>query len=90
MNKSFIHFEFVQTSPSGKTDIYNVVTLNGVLKLGVIMWYSPWRKKYVFYPENDTLFDPNCLREIADFVEDLNQTKKSGYDNRKAANGTKS
>ena len=38
--------------------------------LGTITWYAPWRK-YVFRPESDTVFEPVCLGEIAEFLTAL-------------------
>ena len=34
--------------------------------LGWINWYAPWRR-YVFRPWAETLFDAECLEEIAVF-----------------------
>lgn len=71
MTKTFLHFKFIQTSESGKTDIWHVLSQDHI-RLGMITWHSHWRK-YVFYPEDETLYDPKCLREIAEFME--NETK---------------
>jgi len=35
--------------------------------LGTVTWYGPWRR-YVFEAE-DAVFDHNCLRDIADFLQ---------------------
>ncbi len=63
---SYLNFVYVGRSPSGKTSQYRVSGSNDVY-LGLISWYGAWRK-YVFYP-GDGLFDPSCLRELADFCE---------------------
>lgn len=34
-------------------------------ELGVIRWFARWRQ-YVFQPASDTVFNPVCMREIAD------------------------
>jgi hypothetical protein len=47
-----------------------VVQAQGGLPLGVIKWYGAWRK-YVFFPDYDTLFDTNCLLEIAAHCEQV-------------------
>jgi hypothetical protein len=36
--------------------------------LGYVKWPSPWRK-YVFLPEDATLYDPECLLDIIKFLE---------------------
>ncbi len=38
--------------------------------LGKIAWYGPWRR-YTFSADDTTLFEPTCLREIAQFLDDL-------------------
>lgn len=35
--------------------------------LGEVRWYAPWRR-YAFFPRQDTLFEANCLWDIADFL----------------------
>lgn len=53
-----------------KTNIYEVTTLDGVkVLLGTIKWYGRWRK-YVFQPEQETIYEETCLRDIAQFIED--------------------
>lgn len=36
--------------------------------LGWIQWHGGWRK-YTFFPGVDTMYDADCLREIAEFCE---------------------
>lgn len=36
--------------------------------LGGIEWYAPW-KQYVFQPQDNTEFSPDCLRALAEFME---------------------
>ena len=81
----WIRFEGTGKSESGKTrtwDVRSTSELGGhVVKkghhLGTVQWLGAWRQ-YVFVPllrdEDDGLFNeyvynPACLREIADFVE---------------------
>jgi hypothetical protein len=66
---SFIAFEFIATSQSGKTSIWLVVTQDSSrFVLGRIKWMAPWRK-YVFHCKADTIYEKTCLREIAEFCE---------------------
>ena len=37
-------------------------------ELGQVKWYGPWRC-YSFFPEAGTLFEKQCLRDIAAFCE---------------------
>lgn len=65
----WIEFVYYRDSPSGKTKIWWVMTKgDNVIKLGVIKYYSHWRK-YSFFPEPRTVFEQDCLRNIAQFCE---------------------
>lgn len=74
----FITFRGPIMSESGKTKIWVVETKtnearrHGILSLGAIKWYSPWRK-YAFLPHPDTVFEQDCLTDIATFCR--NATK---------------
>lgn len=58
-------------TPSGKTKRYTVVTkMAPPTVLGRVQWRPGWRC-YVFEPSFLTVFEPDCLRDIADFIEDL-------------------
>lgn len=39
-------------------------------KLGIIRYWKPW-KKYVWDQDNDIIMSKDCLKQIADFLEDL-------------------
>ena len=51
-----------------KTEKWTVISLMGSHELGVVSFHPAWRK-YVFWPEKNTIFDPACLRDLADFVD---------------------
>jgi hypothetical protein len=58
-------------SASGKTRVYEVDTKDEIrVCLGEVRWYAPWRK-YAFFPDPDTLYEQDCLRDIAEFLEGL-------------------
>lgn len=44
--------------------------------LGIVKWYAGWRR-YCFFPEPSTLFDPACLRELTTFCETQTQEHKA-------------
>lgn len=63
--------EFVPdgTSPSGKTKCWVLYPAGDrQMPLGAINWYAPWRK-YTFSPVPSTVFEQDCLRDIASFIE---------------------
>ncbi len=43
--------------------------------MGTVHYFKPW-KKYVIEPVSDYVFDENCLRDIADFLDQLNEKLK--------------
>lgn len=59
-----------------KTKIWNVVSKvsdSGGTILGQVRWFSRWRA-YSFFPRAFTVFEKDCLYDLADFVE--NKTKE--------------
>ena len=58
-----------------KTKHFEVTSLSTDLILGIIKWYSQWRK-YAFFPHEDTLFDNKCLKVIQDKLETLMKNRK--------------
>lgn len=67
---TWIDFKHLGSSESGKTEIWEVVTTydGGGNALGQIRWHGAWRK-YAFWPYPTTLFEPTCLRDLADFCD---------------------
>lgn len=70
--KKYIAFHEQNTNKDGrkmgKTKVWVVVnTMYGIVT-GWIQWHGAWRK-YCFFPANETLFDWDCLRLVADFCE---------------------
>lgn len=72
MKGSWIRFDYVDVSKSGKTKLWRIRPLDSHDTLGEVKWYGPWRK-YCFYPDHNTVFEQDCLRDIAKFCE--SQTK---------------
>jgi hypothetical protein len=62
--------EFVDHGiPKGrKTHVWLVHPKTGGM-LGEVRWYAPWRQ-YAFHPIPRTLYERQCLRDIADFCEE--------------------
>lgn len=73
---SYLSFPHTGWSKSQKTKVWGVVnTYEGrEIMIGQVKWYGPWRK-YAFFPLGaNTVFEHNCLREIADFIEEQTGT----------------
>jgi hypothetical protein len=64
-------------SKSGKTSIYIVRTTDGHVVLGEVRWFGRWRK-YAFYPDPNTVYEQDCLRDIATFCEDITRQHRQG------------
>lgn len=47
-----------------------MVATQGAVPLGVVKWWGAWRK-YAFFPNPDTLYEQDCLRDIAQIIVDL-------------------
>jgi hypothetical protein len=68
----WIHIQS-EPHPKGKTMVHWVYSKETQFTLGEIRWYGRWRK-YCFFPVISSLFEQDCLRDIADFCE--NATKE--------------
>lgn len=70
MKTPFLTFER-QDTPNHTTLLFMVwsATVPDML-LGTIKWRSGWRR-YVFYPQDGTVFDAACLTEIITFITNL-------------------
>jgi hypothetical protein len=77
------YIQFVEDTPKPKTNVWEVVTRPGGVVIGVIQWYSPWRK-YGFFPRDDTVYEQVCLREIAQFCENETASRKRQRELKKA------
>lgn len=53
---------------SKKTRCWQVRSKRSDLILGWIGWYSRWRQ-YCFMPESATIYNRQCLRDLADFCD---------------------
>lgn len=64
---------FTQTVFKGTWNCLNKKASNA---LGTVRFYKEW-KTYTFQPVEDTEFSADCPRDIADFLEQLNNQKSS-------------
>lgn len=63
----WIYFSEVPPKEGAKTKVWLVCAKADGGLLGAIRWFGRWRK-YSFYPENGTVYEQDCLWDIADFV----------------------
>lgn len=60
--------KFVPIDPTGKTSRWQVATTDESSVLGSVHWFGRWRQ-YAFFPLPDTVYERQCLRDIAEFCE---------------------
>lgn len=63
----WIRFE-EDTPPAWKTKAWRVVNTQHGAFLGWVKWWGGWRR-YCFFPGDGTIFEQDCLRDIAEFCE---------------------
>jgi hypothetical protein len=63
----WITFEDAGPSQSGKTRLWRVVNRQDGVELGDVHWDAGWRR-YVFAPRAFTIYEQDCLRDLAAFV----------------------
>jgi hypothetical protein len=63
----WIRFEEI-APPSTKTKRWAVMPKDGSERIGSVSWYAPWRK-YCFFPRPETVYEQDCLRDLARFCE---------------------
>lgn len=79
---SFHNLDFYRTKKP-KTNRYEVVEKHDTRnKMGRILWFARWQK-YVFMPNNNTIYDEICMREISQFIEEETVTHKAATKNKK-------
>lgn len=67
MKPAVSYLQFNQVRDTGKTKVFQVVSIQRGIPLGEVKWFAAWRR-YVFFPEQSTLFDANCLDELQRFI----------------------
>lgn len=69
MGRKFVRFELTDTRADG-TSVFNIYNNITGEHLGMIDWYDNWRK-YCFLPNDNTLWEVECLKEVIDYIKEL-------------------
>ena len=69
----FLTFE--EREPKEKTKVFSIATKAGTI-IGWIQWYGGFRK-YSFFPEANTVWDENCLKDVQSFIGKLMHQRKA-------------
>lgn len=75
VKSKWTHFKAAGRSPSGKTRVWNVESSHSHVDIGEIKWYGPWRQ-YCFFPDEYTIYERQCLRDIATFCEEATSKQR--------------
>ncbi len=78
------HLKFVEAEPNKKTRRMWVVNKHDDVPLGNIGWFGRWRK-YAFYPLPGMVFEQDCLRDIADYIETMTKEHRQKLSDVRAA-----
>jgi len=73
MAKKYIEFDKV--GDTGKTEIWNVLSISSGFVLGQIRWYGAWRQ-YCFYPSGNSIFNIECMRQIQAEIKTLMDSRR--------------
>lgn len=74
---------FIEQLHRGNTSVWAVQNDRDHEELGLIKWYSPWRR-YCYFPGERferwhqpvrTVYSAECLRTIADFIDALMEAR---------------
>jgi len=64
------YIEFEVSEVKKKTTVFNIKKKDTLFSLGKIKWFGAWRK-YCFFPEEEVVFDVDCLKTIILFIEKI-------------------
>jgi len=65
-----VDFLFQGIDWESKSAIYICSSKSSGYDLGEIKWYAPWGQ-YCFYDTANGIYSKTCMRDIADFIEQL-------------------
>ena len=67
---TYITFRRDYSKEKGVTQVWTVDDI------GVVKWFGRWRK-YSFFPNADSVYEETCLREIAEFCQQLTKAHRA-------------
>jgi protein tyrosine phosphatase len=72
VNESHLSFERLATK--NKTAVEAVVSVRTGEEIGLVKWYSPWRR-FAFFPNEKTVWDAGCLKEVSEEIAYLERVR---------------
>lgn len=77
-----LFFIILPQDPQRKTKVWRVLNKYDNILLGEVRWFSRWCK-YAFFPSIDTIFEEDCLRDIANLCENKTKQHNVGFNKQK-------
>ena len=71
----WIYARECEQPPERKTKRWAIAADDGEIGLGEVKWLGRWRC-YGYFPLNETVYEKQCLRDIADFCEKKTKEKR--------------
>lgn len=80
MSSDTIYYKYISftlAEEKAKTKVFDCKNIKSGLLLGRVGWFNTWRQ-YCFspVPNEHTIFNKECLDNISEFLNNLNQTHK--------------
>jgi len=75
--KACVSFRLNDRSPKRRTATWEVWALQSAAHVGQVRWFSQ-RRRYCFFPSSGIVCDPDCLRSVAQFLEDETAAHRKG------------
>ena len=78
MKEKWIEFEYYPPKSGKKTSLWIVKSKSARCEIGLIKWHSAWRK-YAFFPLPVVVLEEDCLRDIAEVIEEATRKHKKDH-----------
>ena len=73
----YVGFEHVEDKT--KTSVWSCKNNNSADELGLVKWYSAWRR-YCYFPTIQAVYSKGCVVDIVDFIDQLMNARAGGSD----------
>lgn len=75
MNKPKTNYKFIGFKEINKSDKWICYNIKANTTLGLVEYYLPW-DQYIIEFEQGTIFNNQCLKDIANFLTQINKKYK--------------
>ena len=75
---TYLYFQVARSAKAKTYHVY-VYSKNSEILLGTVKWFGRWRQ-YAFFPEQETVFNTNCLEDIRKCIAALRSDRLAERD----------